>query len=145
MVTRSEIVSEARTYLNTPWRHQGRTRGQGVDCAGLVVLIANKYNLADDHAYNNIDYPRRPNGTFVGYFRKYATAKSPALARDGDILVFSEGRHPCHVGIRTTFRGQPGVIHAHATARKVVEQTLESAVSTVGHPVYCFEFKGIDV
>ena len=34
----SAIVAAARTWLGVPWRHQGRTR-QGVDCAGLVVLV----------------------------------------------------------------------------------------------------------
>jgi cell wall-associated NlpC family hydrolase len=35
------IVSAARSWLGVPWRHQGRTR-QGVDCAGLVVLVGRK-------------------------------------------------------------------------------------------------------
>lgn len=144
MVTRADIVAEARSYLGVPWRHQGRSRENGIDCAGLAVLIANKFELADDRAYNHVDYPRRPDGTFVSYFRHYAKAKNPADAKDGDMLIFSEGRHPCHVGVRSTYHGHPGVIHAHAGMRQVVEQTLESAKGIIGKPVFCFEFNDVE-
>ena len=39
------IIAAARAWLGVPWRHQGRTR-QGVDCAGLVVLVGREFGLA---------------------------------------------------------------------------------------------------
>lgn len=33
---REAILAEARTWLGTPWHHQGRVKGHGVDCAMLV-------------------------------------------------------------------------------------------------------------
>lgn len=33
---RRQVVAEARDWLGTPYRHQGRTRGAGCDCLGLV-------------------------------------------------------------------------------------------------------------
>ena len=40
------VVAQARAWLGTPWRHQGRSP-RGVDCAGLVVLVARALGLAD--------------------------------------------------------------------------------------------------
>jgi cell wall-associated NlpC family hydrolase len=40
------IIAAARSWLGVPWRHQGRTR-QGVDCAGLVVLVGRGLGLDD--------------------------------------------------------------------------------------------------
>ena len=60
------IVAAARSWLGVPWRHQGRTR-QGVDCAGLVVLVGRELGLAD---YDTTAYGRRPEGQgFVEHFR----------------------------------------------------------------------------
>lgn len=36
MITRSLIVSEARCWIGTPYRHQGSLKGVGCDCLGLV-------------------------------------------------------------------------------------------------------------
>ena len=42
MAKRLEIVAEARTWLGTPYRHQGAVKGRAVDCVNMVneVLIA---------------------------------------------------------------------------------------------------------
>ena len=40
------IVAAARSWLGVPWRHQGRAR-QGIDCAGLVVLVGRGLGLTD--------------------------------------------------------------------------------------------------
>jgi cell wall-associated NlpC family hydrolase len=141
MVTRAEIISEARSWVGVPWRHQGRTRENGIDCAGLPVLVGAKFHL---FCYEDVNYPRRPDGTFVDHFRKYLISKPVTKMQEGDVLIFAEGRHPCHCGIHTIFRGQPSVIHAHVGARKVVEQSLETTRSIVGRPIFCFEFPDVE-
>ena len=40
MTTRLEVAAEARRWLATPFAHQGRTRGLGCDCGGLVGGVA---------------------------------------------------------------------------------------------------------
>jgi hypothetical protein len=60
------IIAAARSWLGVPWGHQGRTR-QGVDCAGLVVLVGRGLGLAD---YDTTAYGRRLEGQgFVQHFR----------------------------------------------------------------------------
>lgn len=34
------IVAEARSWIGTPFAHQGRKKGQGVDCLGLLIGVA---------------------------------------------------------------------------------------------------------
>jgi hypothetical protein len=145
MVSRAHIIAEARSYIDTPWRHQGRSRTTGVDCVGLLVCIADTLGLADyDDSYKMVNYSRRPDGTLIQLFRKHLISVSPAYVLDGDVVIFVRDRQPCHCGIKTTFRDQPGIIHAHMRFRKVVEQTLQSAEVTVGKPVYYFRFPKVE-
>lgn len=40
MPIRQTIIAEARSWIGTPFRHQGRRKGQGVDCLGLLAGVA---------------------------------------------------------------------------------------------------------
>ncbi|MBN9071513.1 MAG: C40 family peptidase [Rhizobiales bacterium] len=37
--TRLAVLAEARGWIGTPYRHQGRTKGVGCDCLGLVLGV----------------------------------------------------------------------------------------------------------
>lgn len=37
MVERAAVLAEARSWIGTPWSHQGRLKGVASDCIGLVV------------------------------------------------------------------------------------------------------------
>lgn len=39
MVTRAEVVSEARSWIDTPYHKNGRVKGAGCDCATLLFCI----------------------------------------------------------------------------------------------------------
>ena len=138
---REDIIVRARSLIGVPWMHQGRNWEQGIDCVGLPILVGESLGLWTSVTAN---YPRKPDGTFVDNFRKYLDIKNPLEHEDGDVLIFSQGGHLCHCGIRSTFRDKPGVIHAYAGYRKVVEQTLESAVAALGPPGFVFAFPGVE-
>ncbi len=38
-INRVEIVAVARSWLGTPWIHQGRLKDIGVDCGGLIISL----------------------------------------------------------------------------------------------------------
>lgn len=139
MTTRAEILAEARSWLGTRWRHQGRT-AQGIDCAGLVALVGGSLGLI---THNPTDYPRRPDGSFLSHFQSCLEQRSVRLARPGDVLVFSDSGHACHCGIRGVKHGRPSVIHAHAQRRVVLEELLEPAASVLGPPIHCFAYPGV--
>lgn len=140
---RADIIVRARSLIGVPWRHQGRNWTQGIDCVGLPVLVGESLGLwnREDMPSN---YPRRPSGDFVDLFKMYGIIRNPLEHEDGDVLIFSQRGHACHCGIRSTFRSMPGVIHAHASYRKVVEQTLESSISMIGKPGFVFSFPELE-
>ncbi|MGI3212570.1 C40 family peptidase [Roseovarius tibetensis] len=118
-VTPKAIVAEARTWLGTPWRHQGRARS-GLDCVGLVVVVARALRLSD---YDHTAYGRRAQGqNFVDHFRAHMDGVAITDSRPGDVLVFADQAYPCHCGFLTERLGRPHLLHAHATRRQVIEE-----------------------
>ncbi|MFP3554246.1 NlpC/P60 family protein [Paraburkholderia sp. SIMBA_049] len=118
-VTRCEFVAEARAWIGTPYRHQGRLKGIGVDCIGLVIGVAREVGLFD------LDvgaYDKRPDGTLQMRVEQYTTPKGLDEAQPGDLLLFHWDGMPTHVGILS----EPlHLIHAFAVNRKVVEHRLD--------------------
>ena len=55
---RIEIVEEVRSWIGTPFQHQGRLKNVGCDCIGLVVAINKKFGISD---YDNFSYERSPH------------------------------------------------------------------------------------
>ena len=116
------IVTAARQYLGTPWRHLGRT-DRGVDCIGLVILAAQRIGI---DVADPAPYDRAPQGTRLlrGIERHALRVGTP---EPGDVLLFRMGLYGGHVAIATRHRayGCPGVLHAYAPHRHVVEQPME--------------------
>ena len=70
----NKIVKLARECLGTPYIHQGRHKGVGLDCAGLVAYVLDGLNLP----YNDMrGYPRTP---YEGMLKK-ALDNEPSLER----------------------------------------------------------------
>lgn len=140
MTTGQDVVAQARTHRDKPWRHQGR--GHAMDCAGLVAKTAHELGLTE---YDNTNYPRRPDGSFMRYFVEGGCIRVPlGDAEDGDVLVFAERGLACHCGIRTTYHGRPAVIHAHRTRGKVIEEPLDQSRAVVGRPTAAFRLPGVE-
>jgi cell wall-associated NlpC family hydrolase len=49
--TRQSILTEARTWIGTPYHHKGRVKGVGVDCGGIL------YELFKDRIKGFRDFP----------------------------------------------------------------------------------------
>lgn len=141
MATRTDIVTETRTWLGVKWRHQGRSRENGVDCIGLPIVVGWALGL---HALDILNYSRRPTGNLISGLEAVAVSRRVQDAEDGDIFVFAEQNEPCHLGIRSTLYDMPAVIHAYAGRRCVTEQTLKEAESIIGKPIRCFVMPGLD-
>jgi cell wall-associated NlpC family hydrolase len=138
MPSREEIVAAARAYVGAPWRHQGRSR-QGLDCAGLVVLVARDLGLSD---YDSTSYRRHAQGlAFVDHFRSRMDPVPVTEMRPGDVLVFADHAYPCHASIVSERHGVPYMIHAHAMRRKVVEEPYGG--EWPGKVKFCFRFRGL--
>ena len=134
---RAAIVNEARTWLAVPWRHQGRDREFGVDCVGLVLCVAWALGLAEG------DHTGYKQGVYGRKFRERLAAaglrhKPLDAVRYGDVVVLSEERYPCHMGILA--RGT--LIHAHIRYRAVVEEPY--AGEWQGKALDAFAYPGVE-
>lgn len=119
MTTPDDIVAAARCYLGVPWRHQGRD-ARGLDCAGLVVVVARELGLTD---YDATGYGRHALGqAFVDHFRAAMDPVPVSAMRPGDVPVFADSVYPCHCGVISLRHDVLHLIHAHALRRRVIEE-----------------------
>lgn len=119
----NKIVAAAEACLHTPFVHQGRVPGVGLDCAGLGIVCAKSVGL-DIKDFTG--YPRLP---FDGMLKKMFDEQSCLLAVSrsemaaGDVLLMRIVTEPQHVAI---YCGSDIIIHAYSDVGKVVRQRLNA-------------------
>ncbi|AXA66756.1 NlpC/P60 family protein [Pseudomonas oryzihabitans] len=121
------IVDIAKETLGTPFHHQGRALGVGMDCAGVLVHVLFRLGLPFN---DEMGYPRSP---YDGQLEKILEAQ-PAMRRipvaeagEGDVLLMRLKTAPQHIAIHAGFiSGQPYVIHGSEQHGKVVHHRLDS-------------------
>ena len=117
----NKIVTEAKTWLGVRFRHQGRSRETGVDCAGLLVVVAQALELSP---FDNIGYSRRPNPRVFRQSLLDAGCTPRAIPEHGDIVRLAETRHPVHTAIYEVDELGEWIIHAYLPLKKVVREAL---------------------
>lgn len=121
MATGLDVVRMARTWLGTPYHHQGRVKGAGVDCGGLVIGVASELGLSE---FDITGYSGRPNGdSLVKVCQEQMTPITLDELSAGDVLLFRFEAHAGHLGI---YLGDNTVIHSYMPRRKVVEHSLDA-------------------
>ena len=121
MPRRSEIVAEARKWLGTPYHHQGRVLGHGVDCYGVIEMVGRAFGI---EVPENISYSRIPDERhLLGCMDKYAVRIAVQDMKPGDIVIMPFLSQMRHMGIVTDI----GVLHAWEPVGKVVEHALDGA------------------
>lgn len=129
MVKRTDIIKCAKSFLGTLYHHQGRVKGSGIDCVGLIIEVAKELNLStyDIDGYNLI-------GDGVNLLEEFVSQCVPtAEPEPGDILVFTIDGVPRHCGIMSTlsFGREPwqnhcySVIHSARAYKGVTEHVLD--------------------
>lgn len=120
----ADIVHEARTYIGTPWVHQGRSR-QGVDCLGLASLVARSTR---GYTFDVLNYAAQASDeTMLRLCREHMQPVPAAGRQPGDVVVIRYGnqRHMAIVGDHPV-SGELSLIHASSIFGKVVEHRLDS-------------------
>ena len=140
MTSRADIITEARRWVGTPFRHQGRVRGRAVDCAGLIIGTGLATGIID--GYQEIGYGRQPNPERMGGHLDQWMERIPVSeARDGDVYWF-RFIQPMHVGFASTLPdGRAGVIHAWQDIGRCVEHGLDDTWRR--RIVAAFRFHGV--
>ncbi len=112
------MITAARGCLDTPFHHQGRQPGIGLDCIGLIVMSLRAVNIT---VHDRTDYGQRPDGTsLIAALLAHGAEKTESLAA-GDILVFRYDGQPQHVALATS---ATTMIHSFAPAGRVVETLI---------------------
>jgi cell wall-associated NlpC family hydrolase len=128
MVTRAEVVAAARSLLQTPFHHQGREPGVGIDCAGVLIAVAWLTDLKP-RAFDVTGYPRAPDGTMLQALcdENLERIRSAELQPADVVLIRWGFGKPQHLGIvGDHLHGGPSLIHADSRRQKrVIETRLE--------------------
>lgn len=111
-----QFIAVARSFIGTPFRHQGRMPGIGLDCAGLAVAALNQCGLDCD---DFIGYGRSPHKGLLK--KKLDTQKilKPIICPEPGCILLLKIRHePQHIAI---FTGGT-IVHSYETIGRVVEE-----------------------
>ena len=132
---RLKVVMEALSWVGTPWHHQARVKGAGVDCGQILAAVFEEAGIlphVEPGAYPNDFMLHRDEERFMGLVETYAH-KLEGLPLPGDIVLYRYGRVVSHAGIVVAW---PRIIHAYAPASAVVlddaENNLDLASRRVG-------------
>jgi len=111
MDIRERIVAEARTWLGTPYHHQGKVKGVGVDCAMILVDVYRQVGLIpeiDPRPYPPDWHLHRDEERYLGWVQQYG--KEVETPKPGDVVLFKFGRCLSHGGIVVDW---PVIIHSY--------------------------------
>ena len=124
---RDRIIAEAKTWLKTPWHHQGRIKGAGVDCAYFLVEVYSAVGLiqsVDLGEYPPDWHMHRDEPLFTDILEGYAYPVDEPLP--GDIAMFKFGRAAAHGSIVMEW---PLIIHAFKDERMVTISDASRALA----------------
>lgn len=114
------FVTVARSYIGTPFHHQGRLPGVGLDCAGVVVCALRESGRDVDDVKG---YGRVPSqGLFQAMVEKHCERISFDDVQTGDLLMFAFRGDMQHIAIYDNGM----LIHAYSDVLKVVENSLDA-------------------
>lgn len=134
MSPKHAIITEARSWLGTRFHHQGRKKGVGCDCIGLLIGVAEALALRSPVTgellthYDQVGYSRYPDGTALQHNLSEYLGEIPLSdMAPGDVALFQFESNPQHVGIISGYGEGLGIIHCYAQARKVVEHHFDAS------------------
>jgi cell wall-associated NlpC family hydrolase len=115
MVTAEELIVEARRWIGTPYRHQGRTAA-GLDCIGFIIwVLAQKDLLPTDFERQN--YGRLPQRELLERTALYCTPIPEPIPGCLLLIRWPGQREPGHAAL---YAGET-MIHSYAISKQVIE------------------------
>lgn len=126
MLGRSKIVEQARSWVGTRYRHQGRSKEKGVDCVGLILgvgaeldlqLIAPKY------------YAESPSSNLVLRYadQQLVRIENKELALGRVAILWGFDRNEAqHLAIVGEHAGRKTMIHSFSKAGRFLEHSWDS-------------------
>ena len=123
---RTAVVSEAESWLGTPYHHEARIKGHGVDCAQILVGVFANVGLIEPVRLPH--YPmdwnlHRDEERYLDILARY-TREIGSAPRPADIVVWKFGRCFSHGAIVVAW---PVVIHAYVGSICVLEDAEKAS------------------
>lgn len=119
-MTSDDIIAVARECLGTPFRHQGRLVGVGLDCAGVAVHVMRRLGIPYEDMRG---YPRIPyDGMIAEVLDRQSHMMRVLDMQLGDVLLMRFAAEPQHVAICAG----DTIIHAFESSGRVVEHRFSS-------------------
>lgn len=144
MVSRAQVVAEARTWIGTRWLHQASLKGVGCDCIGLVAGVARELGISGAAEFFATpalrSYGRSPEPLLIAACDALLDAVPISDAEPGDVLVMKFETEPQHFGILSAL-DPPYMLHALAHARRVTEHRIDKVWGT--RIVRAYRFRGV--
>jgi len=126
----SRIIEATRSWLGTPFHHQGRRKHIGVDCLGLLIGVASELDLRDKKGRPLIEFDDLAYGHIPDEKKLYTGLKKSLiptkLIEVEKIVLFKIDGVSRHLGILGEKNGYLTLIHAYAPARKVIEHRFDT-------------------
>jgi cell wall-associated NlpC family hydrolase len=125
---RRAVIVEARSWDQTPYREQADRKGEGVDCAMLIVRA-----WIDAGVFEPFDprpYPPNPHMSGDREYLGWLEAGATEVERwqPGDIVVWEFGRSFSHSGVVINAAGD--VVHALKSVGKATLSGMNEAFLT---------------
>jgi len=139
MISRTQIITEARSWIGTKFHHQGRLKKStvhkgGCDCLGLLVGVAHDLQMRSPKdksraflsQFDDTAYSRIPNGKKLQ--ERLENLLYPIDADNmniADVLLLKFGKNPQHLGLVSDYPDGFGLIHCFRQIGQVVEHRLD--------------------
>lgn len=135
----ADVIETARSFIGTPWRHQGRMPGRGLDCIGLLVKVAHTLELESD---DYLTYTRYADyQQFLELFRRYAIEVDRLKVQPGmAVIIPTSGT--AHCGLIAGTPERLTLIHSTALRKRVVEERYSLVWRS--RTTAAFAFRGVD-
>lgn len=117
-LTQTNVIEEARSWIGTPFMHQGRVKGIGVDCVGLLAGVARDLGIQanDRKGYGNLPH----NDELRKALKKELIPCNSIIP--ACVLLMKITREPQHVAIYTF---DNTIVHSYFNVKGCVEHRLD--------------------
>ena len=120
-----KVVEIAREYIGTPYIHQARVKGHGIDCAGLLICVAKELGVCPAD-YDSNEYAWLTDGAqLISELEKWCSRIANGQLEPGDIAVFDVIGSPQHAAFIGDHPTGLSMIHAYPVAGEVIEHRFD--------------------
>lgn len=136
---RIAVITEAKSWLRTPWHHNASLKGIGVDCAQFLIEVFVNVGLIERPVIPPYARDRAAHSdtqTILAIMREFTRETDDP--EQGDLVVFEFGRTYSHCAIVIDY---PRVIHAQISDGVVMADANNSVLR--GHSRRFYSIEGL--